>query len=84
MQSALWESLLSRCGKDTNRITCIASINRKCDLGETNEEQGLLGFTAEVLFSNQPMRSLFEKMGFDIEKRREEGVYELKMRFREV
>jgi hypothetical protein len=30
------------------------------------------------------MRRLFEKMGFDIEKRCEEGVYELKMRFREV
>jgi acyl-CoA hydrolase/RimJ/RimL family protein N-acetyltransferase len=48
------------------------------------KRQGLLGFSAEVLSSNRPMRSLFEKMGFDIEKRREEGVYELKMRFREV
>ncbi|HRW82731.1 MAG TPA: GNAT family N-acetyltransferase, partial [Methanothrix sp.] len=48
------------------------------------KRQGLLGFSAEVLSTNRPMRSLFEKMGFDIEKRREEGVYELKMRFREV
>jgi acyl-CoA hydrolase/RimJ/RimL family protein N-acetyltransferase len=48
------------------------------------KRQGLLGFTAEVLSSNRSMRSLFEKMGFDIEKRREEGVYELKMTFREV
>ena len=47
-------------------------------------KRNLLGFSAEVLSSNRPMRSLFEKMGFDIEKRREEGVYELKMRFREV
>jgi len=30
------------------------------------------------------MRRLFEKMGFGIEKRREEGVYELKMRFKKV
>jgi hypothetical protein len=29
------------------------------------------------------MLHLFEKMGFDIEKRRSEGVYELKMTFRE-
>lgn len=45
--------------------------------------QGLLGFTAEVLAENKPMTSLFEKMGFDIEKRREEGVYEMRLRFRE-
>lgn len=43
--------------------------------------QGLLGFTAEVLVENKPMMSLFEKMGFDTEKRREEGVYEMRMRF---
>jgi hypothetical protein len=29
------------------------------------------------------MIHLFEKMGFDIEKRREEGVYEMRMNFRE-
>ncbi|MDM7912990.1 MAG: GNAT family N-acetyltransferase, partial [Methanotrichaceae archaeon] len=45
--------------------------------------QGLLGFTAEVLVENKPMIALFEKMGFDIEKRREEGVYEMSVRFRE-
>ena len=44
--------------------------------------QGLLGFTAEVLMENRPMLHLFEKMGFDIQKRREEGVYELEMMFR--
>jgi len=47
------------------------------------KRQGLLGFTAEVLMENQPMLHLFEKMGFDIEKRTTTGVYELKMRFRE-
>jgi hypothetical protein len=30
------------------------------------------------------MVNLFEKMGFDTEKRREEGVYEMSMRFRNV
>lgn len=46
--------------------------------------QGLLGFTAEVLVENIPMMHLFEKMGFDIEKRREEGSYEMRMRFRDT
>jgi len=45
-------------------------------------KQGLLGFTAEVLATNTPMLHLFEKMGFDIQKRRVEGTYELKMAFR--
>ncbi len=43
---------------------------------------GLLGFTAEVLVDNQPMLHLFEQGGFEIEKRREANVYELKMLFR--
>jgi RimJ/RimL family protein N-acetyltransferase len=46
------------------------------------KKQGLLGFDAEVLAENRPMLHLFEKMGFDIKKRREEGVYELEMTFR--
>ena len=46
------------------------------------KKQGLLGFYAEVLAENRPMLHLFEKMGFDIKKRREEGVYELEMAFR--
>ncbi len=46
------------------------------------KRQGLLGFFAEVLVENKPMLHLFDKMGFEIEKRREEGVYELKMMFR--
>ena len=47
------------------------------------KKQGLLGFTAEVLTENTQMLHLFEKMGFDIEKRAAEGVYELKMAFRQ-
>jgi len=47
------------------------------------KRQGLLGFTAEVLVENRPMMKLFEKGGFDLEKRRSEGLYELKMVFRE-
>jgi RimJ/RimL family protein N-acetyltransferase len=48
------------------------------------KREGLLGFTAEVLVENRPMLHLFEKMGFDIQKRNEQGVYELKMAFREI
>ena len=48
------------------------------------KRHGLLGFTAEVLVENKPMLHLFEKMGFDLEKRVAEDVYELKMLFREV
>jgi acyl-CoA hydrolase/RimJ/RimL family protein N-acetyltransferase len=46
------------------------------------KKQGLLGFYAEVLVENRPMLHLFNKLGFDIERRREEGVYELKILFR--
>ncbi|MBM3235217.1 GNAT family N-acetyltransferase [Candidatus Poribacteria bacterium] len=46
-------------------------------------KDGLFGFTAEVLIENKPMLNLFEKMGFDIEKRSaDDGVYELHMAFR--
>lgn len=44
--------------------------------------RGLLGFTAEVLMENRGMLHLFEKMGFDIQKRVESGVYTLRMAFR--
>ncbi len=44
---------------------------------------GLLGFTAEVLGENRPMIHLFENMGFGIERKGAEGIYEMKMRFRE-
>ncbi len=46
-------------------------------------KSGLLGFTAAVLAENRQMLQLFEKMGFNIEKRNDGGVYELKMSFRE-
>ena len=45
------------------------------------KRQGLLGFTAEVLVENAPMLHLFEKMEFNIEKRSEAGVYEIKITF---
>ncbi|MEA2045795.1 MAG: GNAT family N-acetyltransferase [Euryarchaeota archaeon] len=47
------------------------------------KRQGLLGFTAEVLANNRSMLWLFNKMGFDTEKRREDGIYELRMGFAE-
>jgi acyl-CoA hydrolase/RimJ/RimL family protein N-acetyltransferase len=46
--------------------------------------RGLLGFTADVLVENEPMLNLFKNMGFDIEKRNEEGVYEMRMMFRDL
>jgi acyl-CoA hydrolase/GNAT superfamily N-acetyltransferase len=45
------------------------------------KRQGLLGFTADVLVENRPMLHLFEKMGFDITRRSDSGVWELKMMF---
>ena len=46
------------------------------------KRQGLLGFTAEVLAGNEPVFRLFRKMGFDISKRNEEGIFEMKAMFR--
>jgi acyl-CoA hydrolase/GNAT superfamily N-acetyltransferase len=43
--------------------------------------EGLLGFTAEVLIDNKPMLHVFEKGGFDITKKSDAGVYDLKMAF---
>ena len=51
-------------------------------LTELAQKEGLLGFTAEVLIENVPMMRLFEKMGFDIQRRTAEGVIELRMAFR--
>ena len=47
-------------------------------------KRGILAFTAEVLAENKPMLNLFESMEFDIKKRREEDVYEMRLTFREV
>ena len=48
------------------------------------QRQGLLGFTAEVLMENRPMLHLFNESGFDIQKEGAEGVYNLRMLFRET
>lgn len=45
------------------------------------KRQGLLGFTAEVLAGNEPVFRLFKRMGFDVSKRNEEGVYEMRAMF---
>ena len=47
------------------------------------KKQGLLGFTAEVLDENKAMLHLFETMGFDVDKRTEDGICELRMAFRD-
>jgi len=44
--------------------------------------EGLLGFTAEVRIDNTPMLHVFEKGGFDLKKKSDAGVYDLKMAFR--
>jgi acyl-CoA hydrolase/RimJ/RimL family protein N-acetyltransferase len=51
-------------------------------LTQLAKRTGLHGFTAEVLMENTAMLHLFEKMGFDISSHAVEGVYELKMTFR--
>ncbi len=46
------------------------------------KKQGLFGFTAEVLQENTAMLHLFENQGFDLQKRTNTNVVELKMTFR--
>jgi len=48
------------------------------------KKRGLLGFTADVLADNWGMLRVFNKMGFDVEKHFDAGVYELKMTFKDV
>lgn len=48
------------------------------------KKRGLLGFTAEVLVGNDPVFRLFDRMGFDVEKRNESGIYEMKLSFRDL
>ena len=50
-------------------------------LTQQAKREGLLGFTAEVLMENRPMIHVFEKMFPPIEKRIDDGVYRLVMRF---
>ena len=45
-------------------------------------KMGLRGFTAEVLVENIPMMHLFEKSGFDIHRKTDGSVYDLRMGFR--
>ncbi len=45
------------------------------------KREGLLGFTAEVLAENRPMLHLLERMGFDMERHNEAGVWSLRMSF---
>jgi RimJ/RimL family protein N-acetyltransferase len=47
------------------------------------KKNGLHGFTAALLMNNKHMLHLFEKAGFNIEKKSESGMYELKMSFRD-
>lgn len=47
------------------------------------KRQGLLGFTADVLTDNTPMLHVFEKGGFEIDRRNIAGLTELRMMFRE-
>ncbi|MBT8489573.1 MAG: GNAT family N-acetyltransferase [Deltaproteobacteria bacterium] len=44
---------------------------------------GLLGFTADVLVDNKPMLRVFEKTGFEIQRKPSYGVYELEMSFKD-
>jgi acyl-CoA hydrolase/GNAT superfamily N-acetyltransferase len=50
-------------------------------LTQLAKKQGLLGFTADVLFENRSMLHLFEKMNFKITRQMSDGIYELKMIF---
>jgi acyl-CoA hydrolase/RimJ/RimL family protein N-acetyltransferase len=50
-------------------------------LTQLAKNEGLLGFTAEVLIENEPMLRVFEKMGFDMHKVIESGAYSLVMNF---
>lgn len=52
-------------------------------LTQLAKNEGLLGFTAEVLIENEPMLRLFEKMGFDMSKVIEGSSYSLVMNFGE-
>ncbi|VVB64294.1 Uncharacterised protein [uncultured archaeon] len=47
------------------------------------KNKGLLGFTAEVLVGNEPVFRLFNRMGFDVHKRNESGVYEMRLFFKD-
>jgi len=47
------------------------------------KKQGLLGFSADVLKDNRAMIHLFEKVGFNIEKKTKPDIYTLSLGFKE-
>jgi acyl-CoA hydrolase/GNAT superfamily N-acetyltransferase len=47
------------------------------------KRQGLLGFTADVLMDNTPMLHVFEKGGFEMDRRNIAGLAELRMMFKD-
>ncbi len=50
-------------------------------LAQHAKQQGLEGFTADVLYSNRSMLKVFEKGGFPVQTRLEDGVYALTIKF---
>jgi len=46
------------------------------------KRKGLIGFTAEVLSDNEPMKTIFKETGFKEEKRPDDDMYEYKLLFR--
>jgi acyl-CoA hydrolase/GNAT superfamily N-acetyltransferase len=43
--------------------------------------QGLVAFTADVFDDNTPMLRIFEKSGFEVDRKSEYGVYKMRMNF---
>jgi acyl-CoA hydrolase/GNAT superfamily N-acetyltransferase len=52
-------------------------------LVEAARRQGIAGFTADVLARNERMLRVFHNSGYPVESRLEEGVYSLKIPFRD-
>ncbi|MDA8408576.1 MAG: GNAT family N-acetyltransferase [Deltaproteobacteria bacterium] len=50
---------------------------------EIAKERDLKGFKADVLFSNQPMLKVYEKVPYKLHKRFADGVVSLSFRFDE-
>jgi acyl-CoA hydrolase/RimJ/RimL family protein N-acetyltransferase len=61
-----------------NRDIATEMLNYLTEIAVSDDMEG---FTAEVLVENKPMLRVFEKMGFDLEKTIEDGVFEIVMRF---
>ena len=61
-----------------NRDIATEMLNYLTEIAVSDDMEG---FTAEVLVENKPMLRVFEKMGFELEKTIEDGVYEIVMRF---